>query len=215
MSFAPILPQAPATRKAAVQHRPVTPIALCLLVVAASLIGCAAREPLPPPLPGLVLPSAWSNGDRNVPVTALDRWWQAFGDQLLDTLVQRALDANPRVQGADAMLRQARALRDLAAAGLQPLLGLSASAPRQQRRPQHGTPLSVGLDASWAPDLWGEQRRAVDAAEASRRSQLASLGDVQLQVAVEVSLNYLALRGLQSRLRVAQTTWPHSSRPCS
>src|SRR5487761_2487086 len=57
-------------------------------------------------------------------------WWSRFDDPLLTRLVADALQANTTVTGARAALRQARALREVAAAALYPTLVSSASARR-------------------------------------------------------------------------------------
>jgi NodT family efflux transporter outer membrane factor (OMF) lipoprotein len=132
------------------------------------------------------------------------QWWSRFDDPLLSRLVARALEANTSVKSAQSALRQARALRDVAAAGLLPSLDASASA-------QHGTTgrhdssksFRAGLDASWEPDIFGGNRSALQASEASAMASAASLGDVQVSIAAEVALGYIALRSAQERLAIA------------
>ena len=102
----------------------------CLLTLA----GCSTLAPTPaaPQLAGL--PAAWST-DATATATAttadprtLLAWWRRFDDPLLTQLVQQALQANTGVRGAQAALRRARALQDVAAAGLGPMLSGSADA---------------------------------------------------------------------------------------
>jgi NodT family efflux transporter outer membrane factor (OMF) lipoprotein len=136
--------------------------------------------------------------------TSLTAWWQRFDDPQLEALVGQALQANTSVQGAVAALAQAQALRDVAAAALWPSGQASASA-------QHGTAggastgkhFQVGLDASWVIDLFGAARAARDAGDASAGASQASLGDVQVQIAAEVGLNYILLRTAQVRSSIA------------
>lgn len=171
-----------------------------------ALSGCASVTPKDSAPTGFDVPAAWSNAE--VPATAgsssLAQWWLRFDDPLLASLVAQSLAANPTVKGAQAALRQARALRDVAAAGLLPAVGASASA-------QHNTVGSdnssnnyrAALDASWEPDVFGGNQSAVDASDASARASAANLGDVQVSLAGEVALGYIALRGAQARLAIA------------
>lgn len=138
------------------------------------------------------------------PPSPLGAWWSRFNDPLLSQLVTQALAANTQVLGAQASLREARALRDVSAAGLSPAMAMSASAGRGR---SGGAPASnlyqTGLDASWEIDVFGGRRHALDASEATARASAMSLGDVQVSVAAEVALAYMAWRGTGSRLLIA------------
>jgi NodT family efflux transporter outer membrane factor (OMF) lipoprotein len=115
-----------------------------------------------------------------------------------------ALRANSSLLGAQGALREARALRDVTAAALQPAVGSSASAQRGTSGGRStGNSFQVGLDAGWEADIFGARRNALAASEATARSSAASLGDVQVSVAAEVGLSYIALRGAQSQLAIA------------
>jgi NodT family efflux transporter outer membrane factor (OMF) lipoprotein len=132
------------------------------------------------------------------------QWWRRFDEPLLVDLVGQALRANTSVRSAQAALRQARALRDLAAAGLLPALGSSASAQHSASGDgSSGETFRAGLDAAWEADVFGVNRRAVDASQANAQASSATLAHVRTTVAAEVALNLIALRGVQSRLLIA------------
>ena len=172
--------------------------------------GCALTPlaPLPPPAAAIDAPAAWSDS-AGVDAGSADplgaAWWSGFADALLTDLVAQALRANTRIDGAQAALRQARALRDVAAAGLLPTLGGAASAQRSAvgGRDQ-GSSFKLGLDARWELDLFGAHRSALDASQATARASLASLGDVQVSIAAEVALGYIGLCGAQVLLAIAR-----------
>jgi len=189
-------PSAPAARLA--------PLALASLLL--TLAGCASlTTPAAAPAPADI-PAVWSTVDRASSERAdtLVRWWARFDDATLLRLVDDALAANTSVTGAQAALRQARALRDVAAAGLGPSVGSSASAGRSRSGNESANnAFKVGLDAAWEPDFFGANRAGVDASEASARASAASLGDVQVSVAAEVALGYIGLRSAQARLAIA------------
>ena len=175
--------------------------------IAASLLAlsaCATVTPAGPPTPDDV-PATWSAADAATGSRPLARWWLVFGDPLLADLVGQALQANTSITGAQAALRQARALRDVSSAALLPALGSSGSA-RAGTAGGHstGNSFNVGLDASWELDLFGANRSALDASEAKLRASSASLGDIRVSIAAEVALNYLTLRDAQARRAIAE-----------
>jgi NodT family efflux transporter outer membrane factor (OMF) lipoprotein len=182
----------------------------CRLILACAWLltlgGCASLVPPQGAAPLPDLPAAWASAEPGGVghATPLASWWNRFDDPLLGQLVKQALQANTSVLGAQAALRQARALRDVAAAGLGPNLGSSASA-------QHGTSgghstgnlFRLGLDASWELDIFGGKQAALDVSEATARASAASLADVQVSIAAETGLSYITLRNAQARLAIA------------
>ncbi len=176
----------------------------------AGLVACASLDP-PEKAPALLaIPAGWAQADAagagasSVTEASLAQWWQRFDDAQLEGLVRSALQANTSVQAAMAALRQAQALRDVAAASLWPTLGGAASA-QQGTAGGHGTGsnFKLGLDAEWGIDVFGARRAGVDAGDASAAASEASLGDVQVQIAAEVALNYILLRTAQARRLIA------------
>ena len=106
---------------------------------------------------------------------------------------------------AQARLKQARASRDLAVAGLFPSIGLSATAKRSKSGdgvPQ--TLYAAGFDASWEPSILGGQRDAAAATEADLTAGAASLAATRVSLAAEVALDYVTLRTYQLRLAIAR-----------
>ncbi len=187
----------------------------CGLLCAALLSACGSLTLTPVPSSLVAMPAAWSVP---VAVPALQSavrsdvqppWWLAFNDPLLADLIDRALLNNTGIAGARASLLQARALRDVAAAGLLPSLGASVSAQHNNSDNStggdtHGKIFRAGLDAAWELDIFGANRHGLAAAEATAGAAAASLGDVQRSIAAEVALGYLTLRGTQTRLGIAE-----------
>ncbi|CAD5365936.1 RND transporter [Rubrivivax sp. A210] len=169
-----------------------------------SLGGCAAlRAGDPVSLPADV-PAAWSQASTPGVAAGLAQWWQRFDDTLLTQLVADALQANTGVQGAQAALRQARALSAVSGAGLWPQVGSAASAQTGTRGGRgSGTSFQAGLDASWEMDLFGGARARLASSEATASASAARLADVQVSLAAEVALNYITLRSAQARLAIA------------
>ena len=174
----------------------------CLLP---ALSGCALQTPRPADT--VAVPAAWSSADAPARAggTSLAQWWSRFDDPLLSDLVTQALRANTSVKTAQGALRQARALRDVAAGALWPTVDGSAAAQRAKAGGNaSASSYQVGLDASWELDIFGANRSALAASDATVRASEASLGDVQVSIAAEVALDYMTLRGAQTRLAITQ-----------
>ena len=173
-----------------------------------ALVGCASVTPQRAAPVAVDVPATWSVADVSTTTgtSSLVQWWLRFDDPLLGDLVAQALQANTDVKRARAALRQARALRDVAAAGLLPTVGSSASAQHSTAGGDSvGNNFRAGLDASWELDIFGTNRSALNASDAAARASAASLGDVQVSIAAEVALSYITLRDTQARLAIADT----------
>jgi len=191
-----------------------TPLALSLLLsVGLGLSLCACAPLMAPGNPKLLTaPAAWSAasgagpGQAAVGVPAADAalWWQQFNDPELSHLMALAMQSNTSVQSAQAALAEARASRDVAAAALWPSLDVSASASRARSSGVTTRAYQYGLDAAWAPDLFGNQRNTLNASEANALALSATLADAKLAVAAELALDYITLRSTQERLAIAQ-----------
>lgn len=180
------------------------------LFAALVLAGCATGNGRPggalqmPEPPAFNVPASWHRETPPQGAPGLGQWWQRFGDAELAALVTRALQSNVSLAGAAARLQQARALRDLAGAGLSSQVSASAAAENVRRR---GTgsenKYRAGLDASWEPDLYGYRKAGLAASAAALDAQALTLADGQVSLAAEVALTYIELRGVQQRQVVA------------
>lgn len=172
------------------------------------LAGCAAGPDYVEPVTDAGAGWAEPGADESPP--PLSRWWQAFDDPTLDRLVEQAERQNPDLREAVARVAQARALRDAAAGGRHPALAARASVT--ERRQSENGPLPIdripglerdqtifetGFDAAWEIDLFGRNRRTVEAAEARLGEAMAQSRAARLAVTAEVVRVYLTLRGLQ------------------
>ncbi len=185
---------------------------LPLLLAGSLLAGCATGKLQPdlaslaPERPALPLPESWYRPWPGSGNAELAGWWQRFDDPQLAALVAQALDSNATLAGAAARLQQARALRDLAGAGLSSQVTVNASAENVQQRPAASqSSYRAGLDASWEPDLYGYRRSGLAASAAALQAEQLTLADGQVSVAAEVALAYIELRGMQQRRAAADS----------
>jgi NodT family efflux transporter outer membrane factor (OMF) lipoprotein len=171
-----------------------------------TLCGCTSVVPQHTPLKTFDVPGTWSitNVSATTDTNSLTQWWSRFNDPLLTNLVSQSLESGTRVKSAQAALQQARSLRDVSTAKLWPSVSASASAGRSKVGHNNAVnSFATGLDASWELDIFGANRSALNASEATARASAASLGDVQVSIAAEVALDYILLRSAQARLGIA------------
>jgi len=173
---------------------------LLALAVAALLSACAVGPDYV--RPALPVPDAykeggdWKPADPRPAASGL-AWWQAYGDPVLDGLQADAGQANQDIRQAEAAYRQAKALADADRAGLFPSLGLDAGAQRARTNTSGikvGDGYSLGLAASWEPDLWGSVRRQVEAGNAGAQASQDDLAAARLSIQTTLAQDYLQLR---------------------
>jgi NodT family efflux transporter outer membrane factor (OMF) lipoprotein len=174
---------------------------MTVLALAALLGGCAVGPDYV--RPAMDLPQAYKEqGPWKVaaPRQADDRqrWWEAYGDPILNDLVTQANAANQTIQQAAAQYRQAQATAAVARASLWPTVGAQAGATRAQTNTNGVQRLAdnytVGLNASWEADLWGRIRRGAEAGDANAEASAASLAAARLAIQATLAQNYLQLR---------------------
>ena len=177
--------------------------------------------------PDLPVPAAWIEAQQNggdVRSVELARWWSAFNDPLLNSLVDRAVSSNLDLRLAEARIREARASRAVTASGAWPTVNVSGSHTRNRASenaigaPAQGAVLAPsggganidqnlyrsGFDASWEIDVFGRVRRSIEAADATVGATVEDRRDVLVTLLGEVAKNYIDLRGFQRRLAVAR-----------
>jgi NodT family efflux transporter outer membrane factor (OMF) lipoprotein len=135
------------------------------------------------------------------------KWWEAFGDPILNSLAQQVNVSNQSIALAESQYRQAQALVQLARANYFPTLGAGAAYTRS--RPAGKTSdgetfdtvnqHQISLNAIWEVDLWGKVRRQVEGSTASAEASFADLQAMRLSMQTELALNYFQLRTLDAQ----------------
>lgn len=189
------------------------------LTTVALLAGCMhtphtdARAALPD------LPTAWRTRVEGPEAAALTApaaaipadWWTAFGDPVLDALVERALARNPDLATAAARVREARAQEALARSQTVPSLDLAVSASRARSlnafgRPTTATSSQPVFQAAYEVDLFDRIGQQLQAARASREALQAAQDAARLSIAAATASGYITLRAQDARLAVLQDT---------
>lgn len=136
------------------------------------------------------------------------QWWQLFHSPELDTVVRAALAASPTLAAAKATLAQAREQVTVARAALLPSASASAAAQRSGGKASFAVPdtsnlYSVGLAASYSPDIFGGTRRTIEQQSALADYQRNELAAAYLTLTGQVVDEVLAIAS--TRLQIATT----------
>lgn len=179
-------------------------------LIAATLSGCGAGpRPELPSAAAVEAPAQWRDSLPGMPIE--ERWWQAFGDPVLDALVTRAIAQNTNIALAAQRVAEARAQAALAEAQRAPTI--SAVVPGLRERDV--SPLGIvqtqsaaqpQIIASYDLDLFGRLRSASEAARAQLLATQAGQENVRLAVISGTVQTYIGLRALDRQLEILRVT---------
>lgn len=165
-------------------------------------------------------PAAWSSEGpwrQAAPKDSIPKgaWWELFHDDELNRYEQKLLAANQSLVAAQDRLARARSLARIASAGLFPTMSTDPNASRVRfsgNRPGSSTPespltqsvYSIPFALNYEVDLFGRQRKSLEAANANLQSAAADLQNVQLVLTAELAADYFTLRELDAETQVVQ-----------
>ncbi|WP_322044474.1 efflux transporter outer membrane subunit [Paraburkholderia sp. J67] len=191
------------------------PLRLCVVAVAVALTACSTVAPYQPPkveVPAHYAADTPSNTAWQIasPADAAPRgaWWTVFGDTELNTLEARIDVSNQSVRKALANLDEARAGTDYQRAGFLPTITAGVAQDRYRTSAnKQGSSLagktipdySLGVTATWEPDVFGRIRDEVTSASASAQASAADLEAVRLSMTAQLAVDYFNLRSLDAQ----------------
>lgn len=143
-------------------------------------------------------------------------WWSIYKDETLSELESR-LDANsPNLAAALARYAQAQAYDQQVRSAFWPTLSgiLDPSRNRQSDlRPLRGTDQpneynsdTVGVNANYEIDLWGQVRNEVSAAHSVSQALQNDLVSAKLSLETQLAENYAQILGLDQEIKLLQDT---------
>lgn len=122
-------------------------------------------------------------------------WWEVYGDPALNALVPEVKINNQNVAQAEANYREASATLDQARAGVWPSVSATVSGNHSGGSAASSTSShTLGINGSWAPDLWGKLSRQVDADRANAAASQAELAAALLSAQGVLVSSYFQLR---------------------
>jgi NodT family efflux transporter outer membrane factor (OMF) lipoprotein len=141
------------------------------------------------------------------------QWWTTLNDPELNRLIDQAVAGNIDLKEAASRLRESRASLQLAGANNLPKVDATGAyahidAGKGVSLGNSG-PLAmdiwqIGFDSSWEIDVFGGQRRVIEAAAADFQAAIEDRRDVLVSMTAELARDYLQVRGLQERVRLAR-----------
>ena len=165
--------------------------------------GCATGRPYT--APAASTPPAWSATalESGADAAALAGWWNAFGDPLLTSLIERAIAGSPDIRTAISRVREARATVASTGSAARPTVD-GAGNGRYSGGDRFAQSYGLELDASWEPDLFGGARSAVDAASATAQARIFDLQDALVSLTAETAADYIEVRSAQRRIELTR-----------
>jgi NodT family efflux transporter outer membrane factor (OMF) lipoprotein len=198
---------------------PRVPLGRALAALGLALAGCALgpdfKRPEPPAGEHVIAPPAaqelqagdvGQRFDRDADVP--DRWWMLLGSPELDALVGGALERSPTLASAQAALRQSQDELRAGYGVFYPQFGAGVTAARQEsvlvlsHSPVLVGPYSLGTETatvSYVPDLFGSQRRTVEALRAGADAQRYAMLAAYLTLTSNVVNTSVARAGYQAQ----------------
>lgn len=182
-----------------------------ILVLAGCMAGPDYRRPAVP------LPATWRLEEKEAKDVVDTLWWKQFQDPVLDGLIETALRENNDIKIAASRVEEFLGRLSVTRAGLFPQIGAGALHQRTDatRYTNPAWPATADnpysdfrtfVNASWQIDLWGQLRRATEAARADLLATTEARSGVVLTVVTTVAVAYIDLRDLDEQLEIANRT---------
>jgi len=182
---------------------------LTLALLAGCTVGPDWQQPKVP------TPPAWRIDYAQAADLANARWWQAFGDPVLDQLVDESLRNNRDLLQAAARVDQFLGALRTTRSQLYPQIGYNGAVSRNRASETNGLAppgdrnyslYEAALGASWQIDLFGRVRRQAEAAQAQVYATEQGRRGVVLSVVSATATAYIGLRALDRQLEIARAT---------
>ena len=183
----------------------------------AALAACSTVPKLGAP-PQARAPAAYATAQTFAEPAAdwpADRWWTAYQDPQLDTLIDEALTGAPTLAQAQARVRQADAIAEQTGAVLAPQIGVDASVLEVKQSYNQGIPSQlvphgwrsagrVAIDMAWDLDLFGRNRANLAAATSEAQAVRAEAAETRLAISTTIASTYAGLAQLYAERDAAQ-----------
>ncbi len=183
--------------------------------IAVAIAGCTVGPDYV--RPEVATPVAWRIDYPKAAEVANTKWWEQFGDPVLNGLIEDALRENHDVRIAAARVEQFIGALATTRSQFFPQLvyGASASVNQVTREGFPAVPApanrefdlyQAAISASWQIDLFGRVRRLSEAAQARVYASEQAKRGVVLSLVTGVATSYITLRGLDRQREIAEAT---------
>ena len=143
-------------------------------------------------------------------------WWRVFRDPILDQLIDIAYSQNLTLLSAGTKVLQARAELGVAIGEFWPqkqqalgganynLLSQASPLATANTNIQNIWVDTIGVQAAWELDFWGQFRRGVESADSAYLASIASYDDVLVTLLGDVASTYVGIRTLEKQIAIAR-----------
>jgi len=155
-------------------------------------------------------PDSWQNqAIQNINLindkTELKEWWLSFDDDSLNQLIDITLTDSPDRLIAAARIKEARGNRRSTRSFLFPQVNFSSSVRREAiSETSIDNFYDARFDASYEVDVFGKNKKNVEAADAQIESLQASFDDVTITLIAEIMRSYIDYRAFQKQIQIAK-----------
>ena len=137
------------------------------------------------------------------------KWYADFNDSQLTELIEKGLQNSTQIKTAVARMKQARAQLQITKVAALPQINAQGGYNYEKSSKNIGLAddshyYSAGFDASWEVDLWGKNRRQIEAKRANLKALKYTLENVRLAVAAEIAANYFNFLESAENLHLAE-----------
>ncbi|MBQ7303907.1 MAG: TolC family protein [Alphaproteobacteria bacterium] len=144
----------------------------------------------------------------NTDLKISNKWYEQFGDEKLNTLINYALLNSPDIISSISKLRQARTLVLINKTNFLPMLNLNSQYNYEKPSKNIGLVadtdyFQIGFDASWELDIWGKGRRLDEQTMAEFEEALYSLRNIKSMITAEVATTFFNLKTVHENLNIA------------
>jgi len=190
-------------------------LSMLTALATATLAGCMVGPDYV--RPAVDTPAAWRIDYPKAAEVANTKWWEQFGDPVLNELIETSLHENRDVRIAAARVDQFIGALMSTRSQLFPQVGYGADVSRFRASRVSVPALPPGVDnyftlyeaalgTSWQLDLFGRVRRLTEAAQAQVYASQQAQRGVVLTLVASVASSYIGLRALDRQREIAQAT---------
>ena len=158
--------------------------------------------------PEVNLPADWHNSEKTQ-AQPVDRWWESFGDERLNGLIQEAFRRNTDLAAATLSLKKARLQLGQAESGQLPGFAAQGDASYNRTIESGGTDgrsFSAKTTVSYEVDLWGRLSSVTDSARWTAQATEEDRSATALALSGTVAQLYWKIAYLHQRLASSQAS---------
>ncbi len=185
-------------------------VLICSAILMVAIQGCALHSVRPADVVAPIPDAFQATEPSAYQLHPEQQWWQRFGDEQLNRLMERAFFGNLDLVQFTARLQQATALSRQRRADRMPNLSLEAGTSRSQQVDAFGenvgTSSTYSLTAGYEVDLWNKLGSRAKAQQLEENATRQDLHALYLTLSAQVAENYFQLVEQRAQLNLIDQT---------